>query len=454
MNTILVTVDALRADHLSQYGYGRDTMPVLDQLKHEGVWFEKAFANGPYTRISVPSFHTSRYLGYEEIHDTPTLAGVLAGNNVTTAGFGTQAGLDKVDVEGDLVFDTYVDFGQDSDKDQADRDRPLRDRIVQKIAQHRIMDNKMIHSVAKAVYDNLPLSVGNPVPTAGYTSAKKVTDGAIDWLDEREGGDFFLWIHYMEAHRPYSVHDDQPEFGDGEFDAVKLREISRKAAARPQAVSDTERRKLVDAYDSDIRYCSNHMERLIDELKKLDLWNETNILFSSDHGEGFGEHGHYFHRHQPYDELIHVPLIARGPDVPDRGAVCEQRELIDLMPTILDWHGVETTKLPLEGTNLFKSGSRKVMAVGSQRNHGAVVAGRWDGWKYLSIEDEERLYNLQSDPDEQVSVADKNPSITDQFRDEIPERLFEQEPEELVIPDDKVKREQLTALGYIEPKDK
>jgi glucan phosphoethanolaminetransferase (alkaline phosphatase superfamily) len=67
VNTILITVDALRADHLSQYGYERDTIPVLDRLLDDGVIFENAFSNAPYTRISIPAIHSSVRLAHTHI---------------------------------------------------------------------------------------------------------------------------------------------------------------------------------------------------------------------------------------------------------------------------------------------------------------------------------------------------------------------------------------------------
>lgn len=453
MNTLLITVDALRADHLSHYGYERDTMPVLDRLERDGVRFENAFANGPYTRISVPALHTGQYLGYETIQESPTIASVLGDAGMTTAGFGTSAGLNKVDVEGDLIFDTYVDFGIDERSKDLDEARPLRDRVAASIAQHRFMEIEPLYKVAKSVYDRLPLAVGNPVPTGGYTSAEDVTDGALDWIRSHREEEFFVWIHYMEAHRPHGIHDDRHEFVDGPVDPDRAREIARKADVRPEAVTESERQLLVDLYDSDVRYCSRHLDRLFDELEREGLWDETNVLFSSDHGEGFGAHGHYFHGHQPYDELIHVPLIARGPAVPSGDAITDQRELVDLAPTISEWHGVDASGYPFDGEHLFEGDGRQVMAVGSQLNSGPVVAGRWDGWKYMSVEGDERLYDLSTDPGELTSVADERPDVVTEFRERIPDALFEQEPEELDVPDNQARREQLAALGYLDEGD-
>jgi arylsulfatase A-like enzyme len=74
------------------------------------------------------------------------------------------------------------------------------------------------------------------------------------------------------------------------------------------------------------------------------------------------------HCHQPYDELIHVPLLAHGPVVPGSRRVDEQRERLDLEPTVFDWHGVDTADLPLEGRYVFEGKERKVIAVDAERN--------------------------------------------------------------------------------------
>jgi arylsulfatase A-like enzyme len=89
MRILLFTVDALRAPHIGQYGYHRDTMPVLNRLIKDGAVFKQAFLNAPYTQVSIPSVHTSRYRGHGGIDGTPTIAKVVGEKEIFAACIGT-----------------------------------------------------------------------------------------------------------------------------------------------------------------------------------------------------------------------------------------------------------------------------------------------------------------------------------------------------------------------------
>jgi len=139
MPTLLITVDSLRADHLGQYGYDRDTMPVLDEFADDGTVFTQAFSNGPYTRISIPSFHTSRYLAYGDLNAFPTIGSVLGDAGVRTAGIGTQTGIGMV--PGRFDMDELIDLGRDS---FGETDRSATERLV-----------GSVNSVAATISDRL-----------------------------------------------------------------------------------------------------------------------------------------------------------------------------------------------------------------------------------------------------------------------------------------------------------
>jgi arylsulfatase A-like enzyme len=382
MHTILITVDSLRADHLGQYGYERDTMPALGRLTDAGTTFENGFSNAPYTRISIPSFQTSRFLAYDEIDDRPTIASILGDRGVKTAAVGTQTGVGLVD--GEFDFEENLDLGRDEYYDEANSDRPLGERVVHPIDRAAARVGPVLRRIepldqaADDAYRRL-----FPTPDfqhLGYTSAAEVTDTAVSWLESNRDEDFFLWIHYMEAHRPYGVHDDDPAYLDAPVETDRIRELMKRAGIDPDAITESEHRLLKDLYDSDLRYCSRHLDRLFDSLVDLGLWDDANLLFSSDHGEEFAEHGNYFHRNYPYDELIHVPLVVKHGDRESPDRIADQRQLLDLAPTICRFHGIDPTEFDLEGEPLFVGDDRRVVALGSGRpDDEQVVAGRWDG---------------------------------------------------------------------------
>ncbi|TSD14052.1 hypothetical protein DP107_10460 [Haloglomus irregulare] len=222
------------------------------------------------------------------------------------------------------------------------------------------------------------------------------------------------------------------------------------AGTEPGAVTMRENELIRDLYDSDLRYCSDHLDRLFDFMQREGLWNGTELYLTSDHGEEFYDHGMYYHRNVPYDELLNVPLFVKR-DTADPDHVEESRELLDLAPTICADHGVDVDGLPFRGRNLFDGESREVIATGSAAiDDAAVVAGRWDGWKYIYDGGDVRLYDLEADPEERVSVADANPETVRSFEATIPDGLFDLESPGTRTPDDDVDEERLAALGYME----
>lgn len=457
MQTLLITVDSLRADHLAQYGYDRDTMPALDRLADSGTVFENAFSNGPYTRISIPSFQTSHHLAYEAIDEYPTIASSLSSEGVKTAVIGTQTGIGLID--GGFRFDETIDLGRDEFHERANSNRSVVERVkrqinrpatkVSQFLQQR--QNERIYDILQKPY-NLLLG-DNGFTYLGYTSAEQVTNRALTWLESNADTDFFLWIHYMEAHRPYGVHDDEPAYLDSPVDEEQIKRLMKTAGVTPEDISEEELKLMVDLYDSDLRYCSRHLDRLFDGLEELGIWNESNVLFTSDHGEEFREHGRFFHRNYPYDELIQVPLIVKAPPIDADGRIAETRELLDLAPTVVSLHTEESALPEFEGEHLFDGDSRRVFSLGQPNDIAPAVTVRTDEWKLISTGASERLYDLASDPEEQNDIASDNPEIVDRLRESIPNHLITREINPPRRPKDEVDRDQLEALGYMELRD-
>lgn len=454
MQTLLVTVDSLRADHLGQYGYDRDTMPVLDRLTDEGTVFRNAFANGAYTRISIPAFHASRHLAYEDLNGFPTIASVLSNEGIDTAVIGTQTGIGLV--EGDFDFDETIDLGRDEFHEEANRERPLAERVRFRLDQPATrLSNLLQESGLWPFYEVLrrPYNVvfsGSGFRYLGYTSAEEVTDRALSWLDAHADTDFFLWVHYMEAHRPYGVHDEIQTYCDSSVDEDRFKSLMKTAGTRPSQVTEEERTLMRDLYDSDLRYCSRHLERLFDGLEAFGIWEDANVLFSSDHGEEFYEHSEFFHRNYPYDVLTHVPLVVKAPIIDAEGEVTEIRQLLDLAPTICALHLPDTDNPSFNGTHLFDGPSRTVVSLGQPKDTKPAVAVRTDEWKYITNGDEAQLYHLISDPDERDDCVERHPDVAETLRSKIPNSLLERGVKQPRVPEDEVDREQLEALGYLE----
>jgi arylsulfatase A-like enzyme len=494
MSSLLVTVDALRADHLGQYGYRRDTFPAADELVAAGgTRFDAAFANGTNTGVSLPSLLTSRYVGHERARTGPTVASALP-DDVATLGVhsnvyfasraGEPAGFDEFE-----TFGVLGDGAGDGD-DGATGDAEAAGRGATTSATHRLFRRTMdlVRPTVEALgVRDLADRVQRFVFPAGlihelsvYEDAAATTDRVLAWLDglpaDRE---FFAWVHYMDPHRPYGIDLDDPAYADPATES-EIRDLMATAGVHPDRVTDDQRRRIVDLYDSDVRYTSEHVARLFAGLRERDRFEDAAVLLTADHGEEFGEHGRYFHRNRPYDELLHVPLFVKPPgtgagdgdgagtedghgsgaDGAGRGSgaaarpsvVTDQRELLDLAPTVCAFHGVDPPAGFL-GEDLFAGGPRRVIATGSFRD-GDVVGVRADGWKYVDVDDgaERELYDLGADPDERESVAERHPDRCRALRASVPDALFDADtegvPDEGDVDDDV--RDRLEGLGYLE----
>ncbi|MFB6137284.1 MAG: sulfatase [Halobacteriaceae archaeon] len=458
MRTVLLTVDALRADHLGQYGYERDTFPVLDRLTTgSGTRYERGYANGTYTGISLPSLFTSRYLGQEAARDGPTVASVLTDAGVETAGFHSNAMLANAvgDVHG---FDVFEDFDVAAEKEAGAGEGGLSQRLYDRLVDtlRPVVERLGVRDRAERIQEAVFPAEMVHAPSV-YTDAEATTDAVLEYLADPPE-EFFCWVHYMDPHRPYGIDLEDPAYGDP-ADRETVMELMSTAGVHPERVSEAERERMVDLYDSDVRYTSAAIDRLFDGLIERDIWDDAAVLLTADHGEEFREHGEFFHRNHPYDELISVPLAVKPPadesaaaDVlhAGQGVVMDQRELLDVAPTVCELHGVDPPDEFL-GTPLARGVPRKVVATGSFVANGQVVAGRWDGWKYIHVEEEgEEFYDLAEDATEQENLAAAEQSRVHQYRSEIPEYLFEGERGGMGEVTEDAVAERLRDLGYME----
>lgn len=167
-------------------------------------------------------------------------------------------------------------------------------------------------------YDYSVLNVGHPHDVA---TAEPLTDLAIDALEEIEKP-FFMWVHYFDPHFAYLKHGEWASFGVSEL----------------------------DRYDQEIAYTDKQIARLFGELKKRGLYDNTIIVFTSDHGEEFEEHGGHYH-YTLYEETLRTPLIIKAPGL-EPGARKTVVEQIDFVPTILGLAGLPVAD-DLPGKDLF-----------------------------------------------------------------------------------------------------
>lgn len=288
VNVLLVTVDCLRADHVGAYGYARPTTPALDALAAEGVRFAHAFADAPMTIPSLPQVLSSSLF--------PDPGSALLAGPVAAAGIPSAA----------IVNNVWLSLWLGT------REATLPDAF------------------------DLMLS-GDERSHAGV-----LTDRAIAWLDRHRGDRFALYVHYLDAHSPYTLYPTAADvFGDPAYRGPVTRAFDDQTPDSGARWDAADRTRVVSLYDAGVRFVDQHVGRLIRHLRDDGRLDRTIVVVSADHGEEFWEHGRFFHGQSLYDELLHVPLLVRLPGGAHAGTVVERPvRTIDIAPTLLDWAGL------------------------------------------------------------------------------------------------------------------
>jgi len=335
-NVVMIVVDTLRADHLGTYGYTtRRTSPNLDAFARDAVRFDHAFSQASWTRPSFASILTGRYPSSHRTVFKPdvlpdavdTLPEVLSGQGYATAGFVTNFNVAP-----------YFNFGQGFDEYHY-----LEPELV--LWANDTASRLSLYSIVRLVSERF-LSQNLRVENY-YQDAKAVGRSVDDWLDRKPDGPFFLFVGYMDPHDPYFAHP---------YDGTA---VARVAMPRP---APSHAARLEALYDGEIRYWDQHFGRLIANLKRRGLYDDTMIVVTSDHGEEFGEHGGFWHGTTLYDEQVHVPLVVRMPRGELSGTtLTDWVRHVDLAPTILRIAGGRAPE-GMQGGDIFSAGRRPVFA--------------------------------------------------------------------------------------------
>lgn len=443
---VLITIDSLRHDHIGCYDYKRDTSPNIDDIAERSHRFSNVFSHAGMTRASFPTILTSSYTnmygGYERITEERTvISEVLKQEDYSTAGFHSNLFL-CADFGYQRGFDTFYDSKTD----------PGFTAKLRQFVKTNLDQDSFLYGVLQNLYDATEKNAGLDVGS-GYVKADEITDRSIEWVNQTDSDDRFLWTHYMDVHHPYVPPEEyQLEFRDSPISDRQSIKLRRKMLESPDEVTRKERQDLIDLYDAEIRFTDHEIGRLVNEVKNA--WGEdTIVLITADHGEEFHEHGQYSHN-TVHDEGIHVPLIIED------GTSGEHDEivgLIDLAPTIAEYAGCDIPD------NFYGNSLNSLVTNGVwERDH---IIGDWGGsngepdrffyrshdWKYIKNPDTEQLYDLTTDPEEKNNIRDENPPTLSEIRSKIEEHqklVSETSMDAGDVEMDEVVQDRLEKLGY------
>ena len=336
-NVILITMDTVREDHLSLYGYARDTTPFLKGFAAGATTYTNAIATSNFTPPTHASLFTGLYPSWHGAHFDPPA--FVAGRPLPTR-FPTLASI--LSGHGYRTMAVVANWGGLSPVFGLQRGFQLYDaRYPRAVVDHRLLRHLV------------PMLFGRLVPgtdfDARFRRAKEINRTASTLLDRvaREQTPFFLFVNYMDAHVPYVP---PPPFcrlySDGalSFSEIRYAVLERRIMTRQQVIVPKERNELIAPYDGGIRYIDSQIALLLGRLKELGLFDNTMIVIASDHGEAFGEHGLMQHGVSVYQDQAHVPLIIKYPHQRHSRGVNELVSQGDVMPTVLSALGFKPPK--------------------------------------------------------------------------------------------------------------
>ncbi|HEY8154649.1 MAG TPA: sulfatase-like hydrolase/transferase [Myxococcota bacterium] len=413
-NVVLIVVDTLRRDRLGTYGNRRNTSPNLDALAKTSVQYDDWFSPSSWTTPAVASLLTSLYptrlqIGseasklQEQFITLPEIlrahgyrTGAVISNTFLTARWGFAQGFESFD-------------------------------------------------------DNLAAEDKRSI------TSPSVTDKAAAFLKLPDGRPFFLYLHYFDPHADYMGHPDSPEPStyhgalEPGIGPLALRELAGQGRLGPEDL-----RFATDLYDGEVAFTDRSLAGVLESLHSEGVFDDTLIVFTSDHGEEFLDHGNFGHARTLFDELIRVPMIIKFPRQTEGAVSTQLAGHVDLLPTILEILKIDVDH-EISGVSVLPK-ERSVddsRTIFSETNRGQRVrAVIWKNFKliYDMKSDGHRLFDLLRDPKETRDVQRDHQATATRLRDELRGWMRQEEanaaaPASVEMTEDEKAR--LRSLGYL-----
>ncbi|MDY7038032.1 MAG: sulfatase, partial [Thermodesulfobacteriota bacterium] len=412
-NIILITMDAVRADHLSLYGYDRETTPNLKRLSQKATLFARSIASGDMTLSTHASIFTGMYARQHGAHFD--VSNGCPGGRPLDEKFRTLAEI--LSEKGYLTMGVVANPNFLSHFYRLDQGFQYYDNRVH----IPFLDQTGLYFMRQCIRNILAHFLPRETFDMVYRRAEEINKEVFNIIDKakQEAAPFFLFVNYMDAHNPYippSPFDTLYPGKDETFTSARYYALAWAVIKLERKVAEEEQDHLISQYDGGIGYIDFHLGKLIERLKDLGLYENTLIIITSDHGEVFGERNLFNHGVSVYQDQVYIPLLIKYPNDSQRCVVDELVSVVDLMPTILDVLGDKIPK-NLPGKSLLKLGMGNLRSLISEtfpagrlidfhprfdRVERAIFLGKY---KFISsTAGKKELYSLTKDPSEKKNI--------------------------------------------------
>ena len=414
LNVVFFGIDSLRRDHMSLYGYKRQTTPNISKYLRDGVVFDNCFAPSVPTTPGYSSMMTGMDIFSTDVvalrHQgdiapgVKTLAEILGeiGYNTTCVGFEGNVG-----GRGYQKYLNFAGWGPDKADGRAHKAEALNETALPELER-------------------------------------------LTQIYKTEDKPFFLFLRHMDPHSPYLPPAPFMNmfYQDNAFDPdnESLKSLYEFKPFRdyilswlPDDITDAE--YIIAQYDAAVAYMDACIQILLEKISSLGIEEETLVVFTSDHGETLNDHDCLYDHHGTYDPTLVVPFAFKF-----KGCGCSGKRFIDycqhkdIIPTLLDILGMDTgikfdgrvlTKL-LKGEAIKQETEMYITEATWMRKHG----WRTPEWKLIIAMEPDfhfkpsvELYNLIDDPDENNNIADKEPEVVKFLTDRMNSFIAKREKE-------------------------
>lgn len=421
---IFILADTLRAKNVGIYGAKPSPTPNIDAFAEKGIVFTNVYATITCTDPSITAIMTGNY---------PFKTGLVNhGNHVT-----------KIEEDGVVKANLLPEILRDNGFKTAAVDWLSRwhkrgynyysGKISENTKPEVALGTGLPFPIFFRIFDKLTLKVLNryvlihfyysffPNPKIPYDTADVVIDKTINILRKNSVKDFFLYLHFWDAHAPH---------------------------VRPQGLKSYLLDNVEDTYNAEIKFLDGQIGRLVDYLDKTDQLDDTLIILTADHGENF-IHDLPLHHENLYEDVVKVPLILRHKSLrPQKIDALVQH--VDILPTILELLGIPLPQKDIDGSSLMPliSGKKKQIRdfayfedityrrfkfLPNKRRRGIMVgdykyietlAGKNEELYQIMVREDlrvskEELYNLKKDPLEKENLIRQKPAVAKQLKEKL-----------------------------------
>jgi len=345
-NVMILLIDSLRADHLADYGYHRNTNPFLARFGRRGIRFTNAFTQSTHTKVVVSSLFTGLL---PVVHKVRKAASPSLEN--------------ENKILSDILSDKFL-------------------TMAEAFKNNRYTTGAFVTNPHLREFFGLDQGFDHYQYLDSLTRADELNRAVLEWLDQHQEKPVFVYVHYMDVHMPYNPPASyQGLYFFGPPRGLYIYQFNGpwRFAQEPDRLS---LEYTVALYDAQINYWDDAFKRFISALEMRGWLKNTLLIILADHGEEFYDHRGFGHGFTLYEEQLHIPLYIIFPGVLKENQTNDHLvQTIDLFPTICHLAKIKCPNLP--GENIF-SPQRKSKYIYSETYRGKVPRSiRTEGYKLV-----------------------------------------------------------------------